>query len=292
MIDDDKMEAHLRDSELIGDDELSRALALAERANRPLFDILIEREFVAEEPLVELASEILNVEHVDPTTVDPDPEALELLPRSTAVDHWVLPLQREVSDGSARLVLAMRDPIDMRAMETVADRVDIDIRPVLAGPRALRESIADAYGVDEPGLAEGSFHYTSENSDSPDDRADPRDPDFDSKLPPTFEPEEGLMESEVESDNSDEEIHRAETADGNVEGLAREVEARYDSETELTLDGLIGQIARVNKGLEEHQLEALQSQNLETTLAAGLVALIDRGTLTVEELVDALPETD
>jgi len=290
MIDDKKVEAHLRDTDRIGDDELSRAIALAERANRPLFDVLIEREFVAEEPLIELASEILNVESVEPASVDPDPEALELLPRSTAVEHWVLPLQRERADGSARLVLAMRDPIDMQAMETVADRVDIDIRPVLAGPRALRDSIAEAYGVETSTLSEASFDYTSVPSEASD--GDSGAPDFDSKLPPTFEAEEGLMDSEDASDDSDGEIHRAETAEGNIEGLARGVEARYDSDAERPTDSLIGQIARVNEGLNEEQLTALRGQDLETTLAAGLVALLDRGTLTVDELVDALPDTD
>lgn len=297
MIDDEKIESFVRDRALLDGDELSRAVAVSERQQRPLFDVLIERGFVEEEPLIELASDLLNVERVDPSAIAPDPEALELLPRSAAVENWVLPLQREEIDGGERLVLAMRDPIDMKAMETVADHVDIDIRPVLAGPKALRDSIATAYETEADDLDELSFEYTTNSSDAPEEISEPRE--FNSKLPPTFDSEEAVSDSEEHSD--DEEIHRAETADGNVEGLARITEpGGEDSDAtepltrggEITTEDFISRLARANRGLSERALERLEDQDLEVLLSAGLIALVENGSLTVDELVEVLPDAD
>jgi hypothetical protein len=57
----------------------------------------------------------------------------------------VLPITIEVDRGIERLVLAMSDPMDMVAMDEIADHTGIDIRPLLAGPGILTRTLEKVY---------------------------------------------------------------------------------------------------------------------------------------------------
>lgn len=148
MIDDDELIERLQHDDLLSDDQVAEARELQESEDRTLFEVLAAHQFVDEPHLVEILSEKLNVASVDPRDYEPDTDILELVPARVALDNWALPLATEQVDGGTRLVLAMRDPIDMFAMDEIADHVDVDIRPVLAGPRALHAALVDNYGED------------------------------------------------------------------------------------------------------------------------------------------------
>ena len=150
MLDDTQLAERLRGTELMSDQEVEQARVLQDREDRPLYDVLLAHNFIEEPALVDIASDMLNVSAVNLQDVELDRDLAELLPKDVALRNWTLPLEKEVADGTDRLVLAMRDPIDMMAMDEVADYTDIDIRPVLAGPQALRAAFEDIYGpIDE-----------------------------------------------------------------------------------------------------------------------------------------------
>ena len=145
MIDDSELADALRDHGLLDRGGLRRAMALSQTQNRTLYDTLIANEIVDEGRLVSIVSELVNVESVDLSSVAPDKEALKRVPRPLAVRNRVLPLAVEVDRGIERLVLAMSDPMDMVAMDEIADHTGIDIRPLLAGPGMLVQTLEKVY---------------------------------------------------------------------------------------------------------------------------------------------------
>jgi hypothetical protein len=214
MIDDDELIERLRQDGLLSDEQVAEARELRESEDRTLFEVLAAHRFVDEPHLVELLSEKLNVASVDPRDYEPDADILEVVPARVALDNWALPLEAEQADGNTRLVLAMRDPIDMFAMDEIADHVDVDIRPVLAGPRALHDALVDNYGED------GEIDLeTPYDAASPGDAVAAQAPDSDSW--PSLEEENpnqthpGLVTSQVSEveEESDAEADSAEQFD-------------------------------------------------------------------------------
>jgi hypothetical protein len=92
--------------------DLAWALAEAAERRRRLGEILIEEEFVSREDLMRLLAEQRGMPYVDLAAVDPDPNAVRLLPGSTARLFRTLPL------GFSRglLVVAVADPTDELAL--------------------------------------------------------------------------------------------------------------------------------------------------------------------------------
>lgn len=147
MLDDDHLADILLDSDLIDREDLDRALD-DKSASESLYRALVHGDLVDEGSLARLLADRLSVEFVDVDDLTPDDQILDLLPHELALDYETLPVELEQSDGhdgGATLVVAMSDPIDMMAMDEVATHTGIDIRPVLAGPRALREAIDRCY---------------------------------------------------------------------------------------------------------------------------------------------------
>ena len=92
--------------------DLTWALEEASSRRRRLGEILIEEEFVTREDLMRLLAEQRGMPYVDLKTVEPDPDALRLLPTSTARLFRALPL------GFSRglPVVAVADPTDELAL--------------------------------------------------------------------------------------------------------------------------------------------------------------------------------
>ena len=145
MIDDAELADYLRGEGLLSDREIEQARVIGDREDRSLYEVVIDHDFVDEAPVVNFASELLNVAAVDPLAVEPDPDIIELVPRPVVDDHDALPLMHEETGEGKRLVLAMRDPIDMIAMDEIAIYSEVDIRPVLAGPKSLHAAIERFY---------------------------------------------------------------------------------------------------------------------------------------------------
>jgi hypothetical protein len=92
--------------------DLVWALEEAASRRRRLGEILIEEEFVSREDLLRLLAEQRGMPFVDLKKVDPDPDAVRLLPASTARLFRTLPL------GFSRglPVVAVADPTDELAL--------------------------------------------------------------------------------------------------------------------------------------------------------------------------------
>jgi hypothetical protein len=113
------------------------ALEEAADRRRRLGEVLIEEEYVSRDDLVRLLGEQRGIPYLDLTTLDPDPEAISLLPVSTARLFRTLPV------GFARglPVVAVADPTDELALARARSFVE-DARFVASSDREIAARLA------------------------------------------------------------------------------------------------------------------------------------------------------
>ena len=135
---------------LISSDQLAVALTEQRNSGERLGRCLVRLGLVAEPHLTALLAEVLGHSPVDLERETPDPGALAMLPRELAMRHRVLPLRYE--RGSGELVLAVREPQDLPALDEIAGRIGNGVRlqPVLAGANGLDRAVERYYGHSLP----------------------------------------------------------------------------------------------------------------------------------------------
>jgi Type II secretion system (T2SS), protein E, N-terminal domain len=92
--------------------DLEWALEEAAERRRRLGEVLLEEEYVSSEDLIRLLAEQRGMPYLDLSTLDPDPEALRLLPASTARLFRTLP----VGFAKGLPIVAVADPTDELAL--------------------------------------------------------------------------------------------------------------------------------------------------------------------------------
>jgi Type II secretion system (T2SS), protein E, N-terminal domain len=118
--------------------DLAWALEEAAGRRRRLGEILIEEEFVTRDDLMRLLAEQRGMPYVDLKKLDPDPEALRLLPAATARLFRALPL------GFSRglPVVAVADPTDELALARARSFVE-DARFVASSDSEILARLED-----------------------------------------------------------------------------------------------------------------------------------------------------
>jgi hypothetical protein len=135
----------LKEARLIDDFQLQSALSHQRNWGGKLGNILIELEFVREEDLARVMSEILRIPYIN--LFEPAiPEAvLKLIKGDIAKKHHVVPVRKE---GST-LTLAMFDPLDIEAMDEIRFITGLSIKPSLAMGSEIRDAIRKYYDGEE-----------------------------------------------------------------------------------------------------------------------------------------------
>ncbi|MCW5609672.1 MAG: Flp pilus assembly complex ATPase component TadA [Rubrivivax sp.] len=122
---------------------LAQALA-AQRESRPhrlLGRMLVEGGVITEAQLDTTLAQWLGVQVADLRQLQPEPEALRLLPQTLAEREGVLPLMRREDT----LVVAVPDPWDQKLLDELRFVCDAKIVAVAAVPGTLAPAIARAY---------------------------------------------------------------------------------------------------------------------------------------------------
>ncbi len=128
---------------LIGRELLAQALA-AQRESRPhrlLGRMLVEGGVITEAQLDTTLAQWLGVQVADLRQLQPEPEALRLLPQALAEREGVLPLMRREDT----LVVAVPDPWDQKLLDELRFVCDAKIVAVAAVPGTLAPAVARAY---------------------------------------------------------------------------------------------------------------------------------------------------
>jgi len=128
---------------LIRREQLEEALALQKTHGQSLQKILIERGFVKPSDLLAAISEGLGIPPISLTRLKLDPALKGLIPRDLAVQYQLVP----VACIGQTLTVAMADPLNVFALDTISTMTGLSINPLLTTPQDIREAIDQYYGT-------------------------------------------------------------------------------------------------------------------------------------------------
>ncbi len=131
---------------LIEKKQLERAVEYQEKSSEKLRmgEVLVRFGFATERDVLLCLGEQFDVPVVDLTKEKPEGDALDVVPRSTARLHNIMPVR--LSDGA--LVVAISD-LDLSIIDNLQFILDREIRPVLAPAEDIEQAIQQYYGTEE-----------------------------------------------------------------------------------------------------------------------------------------------
>lgn len=140
---DDSLGKLLVSHRLISNDQLSVARAEKQKNPRPLGSILVDQGAISAEKLLRARAAQMGISAWDPDKETPTPEAMMKVSGQMCRTHMVLP----VRNRGNLLVLAMRRPDDMGAIDTIRNASGMRIEPLLADESRLATEIERYHGV-------------------------------------------------------------------------------------------------------------------------------------------------
>ena len=128
----------------ISRDQLERALEEQERTQPryPLGELLVKLGFASNETIAQTLAEQLNISFFDLTEeFQLGREEIRLVPESIARKFCIIPIKRE----KAALTIAMKDPLDLEAVNTVRTIVKLEIYKAISTEEKINAAIDKLY---------------------------------------------------------------------------------------------------------------------------------------------------
>lgn len=147
LTDDDQFANFLAMNGLLAPDAVARLRIAAELEEKPLYVTVIEKGAVPETTLVQMMASLLGVASVSLAEFEGDPAVLARVPRDQIRSLGVLPVGIDDSSGTALLYVAMANPLDSEAVQSVQQLAQMPVVPLLAGPVDLLQAIERAVGM-------------------------------------------------------------------------------------------------------------------------------------------------
>ncbi len=133
----------LLSQKLVSAEQLEEVLAVQRTRGGSLQQILLDRKIVNETELLTVVSQGIGIPPVTLSKMRLDPSLKSLVPRDMAVQYQLVP----VSCMGQTLTVAMVDPLNVFAMDTIGTMTGLSINPLLAGATDLRDAIDQYYGT-------------------------------------------------------------------------------------------------------------------------------------------------
>jgi Type II secretion system (T2SS), protein E, N-terminal domain len=127
---------------LITPAQLQSAITHQKIARGRLGSNLVALGYISEEVLMDFLSHQTGVPQMDVRHIEVPPQILKLVPHRLADQFTVLPITTKEPKS---LVLAMSDPSDLNAIDSVRFASGLHVEPVVASHSALRKAISDLY---------------------------------------------------------------------------------------------------------------------------------------------------
>jgi hypothetical protein len=127
---------------VLSEAQLRAALTEQRRWGGPLGRILVEMKVISEEAMVQALSMQLNLPGVNLEQKEIDPAVIDLVPGELAEQLSAMPFAAQ----GKFLDVAMTDPTNLAAIDTLRTKTRMNVRPYLAGPRAMERAHAKHYG--------------------------------------------------------------------------------------------------------------------------------------------------
>ena len=169
----------LVDVGVISEEQLQQALNMQKGSGKRLGTVLVDEKFITETQLVETLRMQLGIDFIDLNKARIEPSMVNLVPKTIARSNRVVPVKL-IRDT---LYLAMEDPLNFPALETVRNTTKKRVVPMIAYSQSVERALTVLYENEGAARAmeemreEGGFSSVEERSgtvlDSEDSNAAP-----------------------------------------------------------------------------------------------------------------------
>ncbi len=150
----------LKDTGALDQDEANQILVENVSSGKTFETILEENKFVTEEQLTQAKSVVHKIPFVNISEYGNDPQALTQLPEGVARNYNMLPL--EFDKEKHNLTVAMKDPLDLSAIDFAEQKSGLKIIAYYAMPSELERKIAENYSQSLSSEVTAALEQTSQ----------------------------------------------------------------------------------------------------------------------------------
>ena len=131
----------LVDAHVLSQDKVEEAVKLQANSGKRLGTVLLENGYITETQLIDVLKIQLGIDFIDVNKEMIDPSMASIVPKSIAEQYHVVPIKLEKD----KLILAMEDPLNFRALEAVKQITKYKVTPYIAYASAVERAILVLY---------------------------------------------------------------------------------------------------------------------------------------------------
>ncbi|MBP2635075.1 MAG: type secretion system protein GspE [Firmicutes bacterium] len=135
----------LRESGLLNQSQLDKALAFQQAKGGQIGEILINLGYITEEDIIRVLERQSGVSYVDLSNIHIDKKIAAILPVTLVEKHKIVPIKKE----EGKITIAMLDPTNFFAIDDVRLLTGCAVEAVIASELDLMRAINKLYGLDE-----------------------------------------------------------------------------------------------------------------------------------------------
>ena len=136
--------------ELLEENKAGEFIEEADKEQKFLTDILVEKRAIDERELLGVVGQSMNIQPVDLSRIMPSEDALECLPQDMARYYCMLPL----SKVGKVVTVAVPNPFDILRLDDARVVTGCDIRPMFSTARSIKLAISRAYNPNKNRMEE------------------------------------------------------------------------------------------------------------------------------------------
>ncbi len=133
----------LLENRIITEEKLQQALIEQKKAGLKLGQYLVRQSVVNEQQIIDLLSRQLRIQKYHPDNFPLDMSLIRQIPIETAQKYQIAPLKKK----GRLLTIAMVDPLDINAMDTIEIMTNSEVEPVVCSEREVNQIINSLYGT-------------------------------------------------------------------------------------------------------------------------------------------------
>lgn len=155
----------LKQAGIIDDFQLNSALSYQRHWGGRFGEALIRLGYITEEKLQGFLARQFELPRIELSGRRISDDVLHYIPADKAREFNVIPVERREMSGTLHLVVAMTDPTNLMAIDSLQFLTGCRIRPALASAESIIESIARNYGI--PIIAQETLDITLDEIHEP-----------------------------------------------------------------------------------------------------------------------------
>ncbi|MEZ4524303.1 MAG: hypothetical protein R2941_00080 [Desulfobacterales bacterium] len=138
-----KMGEILLEAGMLTEDQVREALIGHKQLNMRFGQYIVRENMIDESQMVNVLCSQLHLDRYHPRNYLPDPKLNEIMAPETVQKYQAVPIK----NGGRLLTVAMTDPLDMDALDTIESLVEREVKPVICTEQEFNELVQNLFGA-------------------------------------------------------------------------------------------------------------------------------------------------